>query len=508
MHGAVRAAGAGGMALRIAGFDWSGTALGPRTGWPPHLRASVDLMLAHGFPMIVLWGPDLVQLYNDGYAQILADRHPGGLGQATAACWPEVWHINGPIYERVWRGETVTFQDKLYPLARRGRLEDVWFTISYSPLRDDDGGIDGVLVTMFETTTVHAARASRDREQARRRDSERRLALLFKVLPVGVCLIGTDGQVQMSNDRMRTYLPSNRVPSNDPDNAVRWQGWHADGSPVQPADFAAARALRGETVVPGMDFLFTHEDGQARWTRVAAAPLHDGQGGINGAFSIVMDIDALKRATERQAVLLAELQHRVRNIMAVINAIAVRTRDSATTVDDYAERLSGRLMSLARTQALLTRTANAGVCLRGMLEEELAAQAHDASQYQLEGEDVLLPPKAAEVLSLAVHELGTNALKHGALSVAGGQVHVAWRLARRTGGECWLELHWQERHPPLEGWVAPQRKGLGRALIEQRVPYELAGTGRLRFAADGTEAWIRFPLRDRDSLLQTDAPES
>ncbi len=144
-----------GMAARIARHDWSGTPLGAIEQWPPHLRATVDLMLAHGFPMIVLWGEQLVQLYNDGYAEILADKHPGGLGQPTRECWPEVWHINGPIYQRVWQGETITYEDKLYPLARRGRLEDVWFTITYSPIRGEDGCINGVLVTMFETTAAH-----------------------------------------------------------------------------------------------------------------------------------------------------------------------------------------------------------------------------------------------------------------------------------------------------------------------------------------------------------------
>ena len=145
-------------------------------------------MLAHGFPMIVLWGEQLVQLYNDGYAEILADKHPGGLGQPTRECWPEVWHINGPIYQRVWQGETITYEDKLYPLARRGRLEDVWFTITYSPIRGEEGRINGVLVTMFETTAAHVAQAAREREEQKRRESDRRLALAFKVLPVGSAL--------------------------------------------------------------------------------------------------------------------------------------------------------------------------------------------------------------------------------------------------------------------------------------------------------------------------------
>jgi len=257
--------------------------------------------------------------------------------------------------------------------------------------------------------------------------------------------------------------------------------------------------------VPGLEFQFTHEDGQVRWTRVAAAPLRDAQGEVTGVFAIAIDIDALKRATERQAVLLAELQHRVRNIMAMIHAIAWRTQETVGSVEEYAERLCGRLMSLARTQTLLTRAENAGVCLRGMLDEEISVQVHRPDQYLLEGPDLLLPPKAAEVLSLAVHELATNALKYGAIR-SDGRIDVSWSVQVHEGGGPWLALHWCERHSPVDGWSPPQRRGLGCSLIERRVPYELAGSGQLLFRADGVDAHIRFPLRDRDSLLQTDAP--
>jgi PAS domain S-box-containing protein len=386
-------------------------------------------------------------------------------------------------------------------------LEDVWFTITYSPIRGEEGRVSGVLVTMFETTAAHVAQSAREREEQKRREADRRLALAFKVLPVGVCIVDAEGCLQLSNDQMRTYLPTGKVPSTDLPNHHRWQGWHPDGSRIEPRDFAIARALRGETVVPGLEFQFKHDDGRARWTRVAAAPLRDADGEVTGVFAIAVDIDDLKRATERQSVLLAELQHRVRNIMSTIHAIAWRTRESVSSVDDYAERLCGRLMSLARTQSLLTRGANAGVCLRGMLDEEIAAQTPVTAAYRLQGEDVLLPPKAAEVLSLAIHELATNALRHGALTHEDGRIDVSWHLQVQHG-QPWLGLHWCERHAAVEDWELPRQRGLGRALIEQRVPYELAGSGELHFDPQGLDAWIRFPLRERDSLLQTDAPQT
>lgn len=622
------------MDQRIRAFDWGQTELGARREWPPYLRATVDMMLAHGFPMILLWGPRLVQIYNDGYADIMQDKHPGGLGQATSECWPEVWHINGPIYDRVKMGETITYQDKLYPLARPGGLEDTWFTITYSPVRNSGGAVEGVLVTMFDTSAAQRARLAQEASEAELRESEQRLALAFKLLPVGVAIVDGAGDVVTTNDVMRRYLPTDRIPSRDDANAGRWRGWHPDGRPIERRDFATARALRGETVVPGTEFLFTGEDGREQWTRVASAPILDPEGEVSGALSIVLDIDDLKRSAERirvneerfrqfasassnvlwirsadtlamefvnpafeptygmtwndgvsdvrwwaacvipddrqavlaqlqrvragesvvheyriqrrsdnefrwilstdfplfdadgrvnriagiatdvtdarrtqehQQVLLAELQHRVRNIMAMLVSLVSRSRTTAASADEYAELVSGRLMSLARTQALLTRAANAGVDIHTILDDELGAQAHDPAQYELAGPSITLPAKVTEVLSLAVHELATNALKYGALAAPDGRVSVRWET-HVENDQRWVTVHWRERRTPSPAWMPPARRGFGTMLIEQRVPYELGGRGRINVDAGGAEAHIEFPLRDTGSVLDTHAP--
>ncbi len=139
------------MSARVPAFDWARTPLGPQGAWPPGLHSVVDLVLSSAFPMILLWGPDLVQIYNDGYSVILGPKEPGALGQPTRECWPEVWHINEPIYRQVWQGETFYFEDQLYPLTRHGFPEEAYFTLCYSPVRQD-GEIGGVLVTITETT--------------------------------------------------------------------------------------------------------------------------------------------------------------------------------------------------------------------------------------------------------------------------------------------------------------------------------------------------------------------
>lgn len=153
--------GQGEMARRIRTHEWGATPLGPIEDWAVSLKFAVDTLLSGGFPMVALWGPDLIQIYNDDYRDLMGVKHPVGLGQPTRECWPEVWHINAPIYERVLAGETVRIEEGLYPITRSGVLEDAWFTLAYSPLRDEAGAIAGVLVTVFETSDqVLAARDS------------------------------------------------------------------------------------------------------------------------------------------------------------------------------------------------------------------------------------------------------------------------------------------------------------------------------------------------------------
>jgi signal transduction histidine kinase/CheY-like chemotaxis protein len=137
------------MAERVRTHDWAATSLGAVATWPEFLKAVVELTLTSSLPMVVLWGPDLVQIYNDEYRELMGEKHPAGLGQPTHACWPEVWHVNEPIYERVRAGEAVTFEDALYPMAHDGTVAERRFTLSYSPLRDGTPEVAGVLVVVL-----------------------------------------------------------------------------------------------------------------------------------------------------------------------------------------------------------------------------------------------------------------------------------------------------------------------------------------------------------------------
>ncbi|MGE0450273.1 MAG: ATP-binding protein [Vicinamibacterales bacterium] len=148
-----RLAGSGQMADRTRAFAWDETPLGPLATWPVSLRSTAALVLESRFPMTLWWGADLRHIYNDAYIPVLAGKHPDALGRPAADVWSEIWHILGPQSRRVLEGGGATWNEHLLlPMQRKGFLEETYFTFSYSPVRDDDGRIDGVLVTCQETT--------------------------------------------------------------------------------------------------------------------------------------------------------------------------------------------------------------------------------------------------------------------------------------------------------------------------------------------------------------------
>lgn len=135
-------------------FDWSQTPVGPIEQWPQSLRTIVTTLLTSRYPMFLWWGPELIQFYNDGYRPSLGStKHPQALGQPGRDCWPEIWPIIGPQIEAVMeRGESTWNEDHLVPINRNDRLEEVYWTYSYSPIRKEDGEVGGVLVVVTETT--------------------------------------------------------------------------------------------------------------------------------------------------------------------------------------------------------------------------------------------------------------------------------------------------------------------------------------------------------------------
>ena len=156
---------------------------------------------------------------------------------------------------------------------------------------------------------------------------------------------------------------------------------------------------------------------------------------------------------------------------------------------------------MARTQVLLTQSAGARIGLEGLVWNELVAQLVDERRVKVSGPAVHLSPRAAEVLTLALHELATNSMKYGAISDPDGSLSITWGVAP-LNQDSWLQLTWDERCG-LAREVGRPRTGFGTELIEKRVPYELRGEASLHITAGGVRAEIAFPLTDGTSILES-----
>jgi len=184
--------------------DWAATPLGPVERWSPSLRTSAGLVLRQGIAMNLCWGPELLQIYNDAYRVIMGDKHPAGLGRSVLWSWREIRGDIAPLFERVWRGETVYFEDLLLRIDRHGTREEAYFTFSYSPVPGEGGEVGGVLINCYETTDqVHsrALQAERDRLLGALRVERERLEYVFKQAPAFLAVLrGPEHVFELAND--------------------------------------------------------------------------------------------------------------------------------------------------------------------------------------------------------------------------------------------------------------------------------------------------------------------
>ncbi|MEI4472628.1 HWE histidine kinase domain-containing protein [Frigidibacter sp. MR17.24] len=195
------------------------------------------------------------------------------------------------------------------------------------------------------------------------------------------------------------------------------------------------------------------------------------------------------RAQEQQELLIAELNHRVRNILSLIRGLVSQSRDGAEDVASFTDRLDGRIQSLARAHDQLTRKEWTPVSLKGLVDVEMGAYLDANGRLEVSGPDVLLVPDAFSTMALVIHELVTNSAKYGALSVAAGTVRLA--IAPQPDGA--LVLGWADVGGPAVR--PPKRRGFGTTIIEKSIPFDLQGEAALQFLVTGVEARFMIPAR-------------
>jgi PAS domain S-box-containing protein len=259
---------------------------------------------------------------------------------------------------------------------------------------------------------------------------------------------------------------------------------------IHPDDRQWAIDARRQHIETAVDYELAYRmvaaDGHFVWVQNLVHVIHD-DAGPRVLRGFMIDVTARKRAEEARQLLLRELDHRVKNTLATVQAVAELTLRTSTSLEQFAETFRGRIAALARMHAAIWRNKGTPLGLRDLAELSLAPFGREGERVSIDGSEIPIPLGSVGALGLVLHELATNAAKHGALSVASGSIRLAWRL----DGER-LCLTWRESGGPAV--VEPTHRGFGSTLILESIPYELGGAVELDFAPSGVECTITFPL--------------
>jgi PAS domain S-box-containing protein len=328
------------------------------------------------------------------------------------------------------------------------------------------------------------------RSQATLRERERRFRSLLDALPAAVYTTDAAGRVTYYNDAAAD-LWGHRPPLGTIEWCGSWKLYWPDGTPLAHGDCPMAIALKENRSVRGMEAVVERPDG----TRVPfipyPTPMHDEAGQLIGAVNMLVDITDRKRAEEQQGLLVRELHHRVKNTLATVQAIMGSTARLVDNIEDFKVAIFGRIQSLAKTHLLLSDDVRA-VDFADILRSELDAfDSGIGGRITLQGPEVALQSQIAVSLGMAIHELTTNAAKHGALSAYGGKVEVKWSVTidarRRTLTFDWIE----SGGPPV---AEPAREGFGSRLLDFVLPGQIQARTRVEYAPEGVRVHCSVPL--------------
>lgn len=323
------------------------------------------------------------------------------------------------------------------------------------------------------------------------RESQGRLRAVMDALPVGVAMIDARGGNIASNAAFEAIWGHPRPEVRNVADYAPFKAWWVDtGEPVAPDEWASARAIRRGETVAGQIMRIEAFDGSMRYVSNSAAPIRDARGLADGAAVAIVDITDRKRREEQIQLLLSEVNHRAKNMLAVVLAIAWRT--AASDRHDFVERFTQRIEALAASQDLLVQSEWRGVEIEALARSQMAHfEDLVGTRIVLQGESLWLSAPASQSIGMAMHELLTNAAKYGALSGVNGQVVISWALktsAASAGSgaddrDGDFVLIWRERGgPPV---AAPSRRGFGHTVVVAMPRLELDADVELDYAPEG-----------------------
>jgi PAS domain S-box-containing protein len=363
----------------------------------------------------------------------------------------------------------------------------VYIEGSVWPLKDADGAPKGFLKIGQDMTL-------RRQHEIALMESEERFRLLATTVPHLVFRSTTEGRRTWASPQWTAYTGMN-------DEESEGYGWL---EAIHPDDRETALVKWDEAGEEGESYYGEHRirrkrDGMYRWHQTRAVPIRFSMDGPKEWVGSASDIHDMRQMQERQGVLVGELQHRTRNLLAVVRSIASQTAATVGSLSEFQAAFDHRLGALSRVQGLLSRTEGEAVTVESLLRMELDAVTEDWTRIEMEGPRVLVDDGSLQTLTLVIHELSTNAARHGALADPEGRIVIQWfrRDDSDNGAGGYLVIEWREKFSPRKPDMGRPR-GFGRQLIEEAIPYQLGASTRFILEDAGLHCVLSLPLDPQD----------
>ncbi|MDR6305326.1 two-component system CheB/CheR fusion protein [Nitrobacter vulgaris] len=355
---------------------------------------------------------------------------------------------------------------------------EVTFLMRIRPYRTVENVINGVVITFVDVS-------ARKKVDLALQASEERFSAIVNQATVGVAETDLEGRfvltnarygdiVHRSEDELKRLRQHDLIHENDSQRAEQsFQRLIEDGIPFQ------------------IELRYLHPDGTPIWVHNSVSLLVQRGGDAPRILTVTQEIGERKRAEERNTLLLGELDHRVKNILAVISSVVTQTLKTSDSPGAFAVDIEGRIAAIARAHGRLTDNGRGAVSLGELVSTELAPYNRTNTNIKIEGPPVEFTPKAGLALAMAIHELASNAAKYGALSKPAGVLSASWQIEKGSSGL--LNFSWIETGGPSIT-EQPSRRGFGSTLIERTLALEFDATVKREFLLSGLKCSIAMPL--------------
>ncbi len=464
-------------------------------------------------PTMIMDADFTIVAVNEGYLEVTGRERDSLIGFNVFKAFPAEGEGRRRLQESFERVRDQGVTDVLpvlhYPIPGVGGPEQRAWSCTHVPLLGADGKVAFIMQNTQDLSKFHSAP---DADPGPRGETSKRggqtplemvevlnhtllatahhLDRLFMQATNFMCVLrGPDHVYEMANIAMRELLGGRDVIGRPVREALPEIG---NQGHIEILDnvFATGEAFASRK----MRFFLQNDKGriEEHFLDVVCQPILGEKGEVSGLFVEGCDVTASVRAEQRQALLIRELHHRVRNTLATVQGVMNTTAKSSATIEDFQEAFAGRIASLAKTHAVMTEELDQSVSFEQLLNQELGFYADGASQrIRLSGPAVDLPSQIAVPLGMAVHELTTNAAKYGALATEAGRIAVDWSLAESPVGVA-LRWEWNEMDGPTVS--PPGREGFGSMLLKRVLSQQIGAEVNVAFEPEGFRLRMLVPL--------------